>query len=104
MQVEERNLLRDINNFRTEFELQYPNFDQTCKLIVIDEVSTTSAEHLFAIHQRLLQINAPTKDIFGGLCVLLLGDFYQCPPVQQRTIAHPNAAYPARRDARRATA
>ena len=48
--------------------------------IIIDEISMVSYEMPLAIHQRLCEIFA-TDDIFGGLNVIAVGDFYQLSPV-----------------------
>lgn len=49
-------------------------------VLVIDEISYVSPEFLGQIDRRLRQIMAIDED-FGGLLVLLMGDFYQLPPV-----------------------
>ena len=48
--------------------------------IIVDEISMVLYEMLLAIHQRLCEIFA-TDDIFGGLNVIAVGDFYQLSPV-----------------------
>ncbi len=48
--------------------------------LIIDEVSMVSAEMLTMIHQRLCQI-FNNDQYFGGLSVILLGDFFQLRPV-----------------------
>ena len=52
------------------------------KVIIIDEISMVSNKLLFHVHDRLLDIfgrkdNAP----FAGLTVLVVGDFYELPPI-----------------------
>ena len=47
-----------------------------CRFIVIDEISLMSLENLIEISERLKCAMGSTKD-FGGLHVLLAGDFYQ---------------------------
>jgi hypothetical protein len=53
---------------------------KTLGVFVIDEISYISPELLGQIDKRLQQIMGVEMD-FGGLVVLLMGDFYQLPPV-----------------------
>ncbi|MEQ9103179.1 MAG: PIF1 family DEAD/DEAH box helicase [Rhodothermales bacterium] len=57
-------------------------------VLVIDEVSMLSADMLTSIDRacRVLRENAQP---FGGLQVILVGDFYQLPPVQRRAPVPP---------------
>ena len=48
--------------------------------IIIDEVSMVSYQILKSIHSRLCKIYA-SDEIFGGLNVIAVGDFYQLSPV-----------------------
>ena len=48
-------------------------------MIIIDEVSNVSPHLLERVNQRLKQIRSCSLP-FGGLCVLLVGDFLQKPP------------------------
>ena len=48
--------------------------------IIIDEVSMVSYQILKSIHSRLCEIYA-NDEIFGGLNVIAVGDFYQLSPV-----------------------
>jgi hypothetical protein len=50
------------------------------RLIVIDEVSMLKSSHLLLLHRRLCSMYNPNKP-FGGILVLLLGDFLQLPTV-----------------------
>ena len=50
-------------------------------LLVIDEISYISPEVLGQIDNRLRQLMAKPEIPFGGIAILLLGDFYQLPPV-----------------------
>lgn len=52
-------------------------------LLIIDEKSMIGADTLFAIDHRLRDILANLDEPFGGLSILLCGDFYQLPPVGQ---------------------
>ena len=52
--------------------------------LVLDEKSMIGCAHLYWIDQRLRQIYPSRADEpFGGLNILLAGDFYQLPPVGQ---------------------
>ena len=48
--------------------------------IIIDEMSMVSYQILKSIHSRLCEIYA-NDEIFGGLNVIAVGDFYQLSPV-----------------------
>ena len=51
--------------------------------VIIDELSMVPNIRLCQIHCRLCEIFKVSLDIpFAGLTVILLGDFYQVPPVQ----------------------
>jgi hypothetical protein len=50
------------------------------KLIIIDEVSMMSVQHLFQLNSRLKQIFNTECD-FGGKSILVVGHFRQLPPV-----------------------
>ena len=53
------------------------------KLLIIDEVSMVSSALFYQVNQRLNEIFMCSSDkCFGGLSVLLCGDFYQLPPVR----------------------
>jgi len=57
---------------------------RTTDLLIIDEVSMlgpTLFEKLEAVARKLRRRDT----FFGGLCVLLVGDFYQLPPVDEET-------------------
>lgn len=53
------------------------------QVIIIDEISLTSAAMLHAIHNRCTEIFGTSPDVpFGGKHVLVVGDLFQLPPVQ----------------------
>ncbi|CAB4017809.1 ATP-dependent DNA helicase PIF1 [Paramuricea clavata] len=56
------------------------------KLIIIDEISMVSNMSLLHIHQRLKEIFAtPSSELFAGISILAVGDFYQLPPIRSGT-------------------
>jgi hypothetical protein len=56
------------------------------KLIIIDEISMVSNVGLLHIHQRLKEIFAtPSSELFAGISILAVGDFYQLPPIRSAT-------------------
>jgi hypothetical protein len=56
------------------------------KLIIIDEISMVSNMGLLHIHQRLKEIFCtPSSEIFAGISILAVGDFYQLPPIRSAT-------------------
>lgn len=66
--------------------------------MVVDEVSMVSQEMLFMVDQRLRQFKPQKQTVsFGGVSVILMGDFAQLPPVGQTALFRasgksPNAA------------
>ena len=60
------------------------------KLIVIDEISMVSNAKIRLVHERLQEIFCtPDSLLFAGLSVVVVGDFYQLPPVRERMIFAP---------------
>ena len=60
---------------------------QNCKLLVIDEKSMVGLYMLYAIDKRLREIKCTTSDlVFGGISVILMGDFAQLPPVGDKPL------------------
>lgn len=53
-------------------------------IIVIDEISYISPEILAQIDNRLRQLMGKPEVPFGGISVILMGDFFQLPPVGTR--------------------
>ena len=57
------------------------------RVLIIDEISMVSNLLLLYIHMRLVEIFGCSDDVpFAGLTIIAVGDFYQLPPVQQRTV------------------
>jgi hypothetical protein len=55
-------------------------------LLIIDEISTVSCQLLGRVHERLNEISSRPKkkgEFFGGMHVLMCGDFHQIPPVSE---------------------
>jgi ATP-dependent DNA helicase PIF1 len=65
-----------------------------CRFLIIDEKSMINIETLSLIDNRLRAIFPATADLpFGGINVLLCGDFFQLPPVAGKplyTLSHTN--------------
>ena len=60
------------------------------KLLVIDEVSMVSNLMLKHIHERLKEIySTPGTVWFGGISIVVVGDFYQLPPVKAKPVFLP---------------
>ena len=56
-------------------------------VIIIDEISMVSNKLLLFIHQRLVEIFGCNYDLpFAGVSIIVCGDFYQLPPIQQKPI------------------
>ncbi|XP_068751282.1 ATP-dependent DNA helicase PIF1-like [Montipora capricornis] len=57
------------------------------KLIIIDEVSMVSNRRVLHIHQRLKDIFcSSSSELFAGISVVVVGDFYQLPPIREKPI------------------
>ena len=63
--------------FRSEFE--------ELKMIIIDEMSMVSADDLYKIHHRMVDI-FNNNEPFGGISVMFVGDMLQLKPVKGRFI------------------
>jgi hypothetical protein len=72
-----RNNLKISNSNLLRLQLLFENV----QILIIDEISMVDAKKLLFIHSRLCQIF--DNDLpFGGLSVLVCGDFHQLPPVK----------------------
>ena len=65
---------------------------QDLQLLIIDEVSMVSVDLLNLIHCRLQQIKKPSRlnSVFGNISVLVVGDFYQIPPIRGKSLISVN--------------
>lgn len=61
---------------------------RACKVLVIDEISMLSGRHLDYLNYLLKKVRY-SKDPFGGIQVIAVGDFLQLPPVKTQA----NLAY-----------
>ena len=63
------------------------DYFHNCKILVIDEKSMVGLYMLYAIDKRLREIKCTSSDIaFGGISVILMGDFAQLPPVGDKPL------------------
>jgi hypothetical protein len=49
---------------------------------VIDEISLVGARRFNVINNRLRSIKRIQNNFFGGVDVIMIGDFYRIPPVK----------------------
>ena len=63
---------------------------QHLQLVIVDEISMVNKRQLRYINGRLQQIKgAPDTTYFGNVSILAVGDFYQLPPVTEKTLYSP---------------
>ena len=68
-----------------------PKLDQLKKeierveAVIVDEMSMVSADYLYNLHKRLMEL-FDSKDDFGGRALMLVGDLLQLPPVKATAI------------------
>ena len=73
------NLNKLSDNLRSTLRNNYSELSA----VIIDEISMVSNARLYQIHSRLCEIfNVPLDAPFANLTVLIVGDFYQLPPVR----------------------
>ena len=58
-----------------------PNQLENIQILVIDECSILGTKLIQKIDNRFQQITGSDK-YFGNIMIILVGDFYQCPPVR----------------------
>lgn len=56
-----------------------------CKILAIDEISMLNIETFEYVNEVLKEVRESTEP-FGGIQVLLIGDFFQLPPVEEENI------------------
>jgi hypothetical protein len=71
---------RKMNRLSDEQLLEKREFFKKCKVVLIDETSMIDPPFLAKINDRLVQI-MDCEEPFGGLNIVLLGDFFQLKPV-----------------------
>ena len=62
------------------------NDENMSAMILIDEVSTVKPSLLATMNSRLRQVTGNKDTEFGGICVLMFGDFAQLPPPKASTL------------------
>ena len=75
---------KDMDSRPTNFEKIQKNLEDV-ECVIVDEMSLVSADNLYCLHKRLMSLFS-SEDLFGGRCVLLVGDILQLPPVKDRAI------------------
>jgi len=58
---------------------------RNCRLLIIDEVSMLSADLFDKVHEIVCELRkvSPNQLLFGGVQVILTGDFYQLAPIEK---------------------
>ena len=65
---------------------------QSVGLLIIDETSFISRKQLWTIHQRLTTLRPASKtQLFGGVHIVLSGDFFQLTSQSKAVFTHPDA-------------
>ncbi|XP_066914113.1 ATP-dependent DNA helicase pif1-like [Clytia hemisphaerica] len=59
------------------------------KILLIDEISMIGEKSFKDLNQRLQEIKENNTESFGGISILLIGDFFQLPPIKQDSIYEP---------------
>ncbi|CAG2211044.1 unnamed protein product [Mytilus edulis] len=59
---------------------------QNLSILIIDEISMVGQRSLLYISERLRQIKQSGNALFGNISVIAVGDFYQLPPVKQKSL------------------
>lgn len=65
---------------------------QGAKVLIIDEVSMLSSNIISMIDTVLREVRG-TNDAFGGVQTILVGDFFQLPPIQRNSGSQNNYSY-----------
>lgn len=69
-----------INRLRNRFDTT------TLVCLIIDEISYVSPNLLAQVDNRMRQLMANPEVSFGGISIILMGDFYQLPPVNAKNL------------------
>lgn len=69
-----------INRLRNRFDTK------TLVCLIIDKISYASPNLLAQVDNRMRQLLASPEIAFGGIAVILIGDFYQLPPVNAKNL------------------
>lgn len=75
-----KSTLTDKDLSRLSGNKKYKERLKTAAVLIIDEISMLHAKQLDAVNQ-VLQFVRQSADAFGGMQVVLAGDFYQLPPI-----------------------
>ena len=78
--------LFNLNKLSTETLNKLIEQYEQLQFIVVDEISLVGARMLNAIDQRLRSIKYVQNNFFGGLYVIVTGDFYKAPPIRDKWI------------------
>ena len=70
----------DIGSKHLKTRIQ-PLWPKSIKYVIIDEMSMVGQVKFYFIDRRLRQITGKQTELFGGLSIILVGDFAQFPPV-----------------------
>lgn len=62
---------------------------QPAKVLIIDEISMLSAHTLDMVEAVLREVRQ-TPEAFGGLQIILVGDFFQLPPITRNNLPQPS--------------
>ncbi|CAL4113538.1 unnamed protein product, partial [Meganyctiphanes norvegica] len=78
---------KDLPDLNQQSLKELQDLFQNCKLLVIDEKSMVGLYMFYAIDKRLREIKCTCPNIaFGGISVIIMGDFAQLPPVGDRPL------------------
>lgn len=64
----------------TDIQKDPKSLAKHAKILIIDEISMVNANLLDSIN-KFFQLNRESKKPFGGICVVMVGDLFQLPPV-----------------------
>jgi ATP-dependent DNA helicase PIF1 len=78
--------LSNLGKLSTETLSKLTDQYEQLQFIVLDEVSLVGARMLNAIDQRLRSIKHVQNKVFGGVDVIVTGDFYQAPLVRDKWV------------------